>query len=255
MIPKIIHYCWFGKGDKTDLICGCKKSWGKLKKAGYLIIEWNEDNCDINENAFVKEMYRQKKWAFVSDYFRLKALYEWGGIYIDTDVLVYKKFDDILDCNLLLGFIYDCALGTAVIGASKENKIIKNFLDQYQELNGKIDVVNNGVFTEYFYNHVKGFKLNGKRQSIVTDEDERIEIFPKTEFEAGKIIGKSHTLHFADGSWRKGNKEVSYSKKLQLAKVTVFNLMSFRQHQKANAYMRKLGKYQNWYRESKNKDN
>lgn len=79
MIPKIIHYCWFGKSRKPYLLKKCIKSWKKLERAGYRIIEWNESSCDMEENPFVKKMYGQKKWAFVSDYFRLKRLYEMGG--------------------------------------------------------------------------------------------------------------------------------------------------------------------------------
>ena len=75
MIPKKIHYCWFGKGKKNKLFYKCYRSWEKFFP-GYEIIEWNEDNFDLNSNKYVKEAYESKKWAFVSDYARLKIIYE-----------------------------------------------------------------------------------------------------------------------------------------------------------------------------------
>ena len=95
MIPKIIHYCWFGKKTKPEKIEELILSWKKILP-DYQIIEWNENNCDISISPeYVKTAYELKKWAFVSDYFRLKALYEFGGIYLDTDVEIIKKFDDL----------------------------------------------------------------------------------------------------------------------------------------------------------------
>ncbi len=244
MIPKIIHYCWFGGNEKSDLLKACIKSWDKLKKQGYQIIEWNEDNCDMQENTFVSKMYAEKKWGFLGDYFRFKVLYEHGGIYLDTDAMVYKNFDKLLNCDFFCGYIYDCAMGTAILGGSKGNTIAKELMEIWNHIDES--VVSNGVVTEYFYNHVLGFKLNGKRQSLLLQNGERIEIYPKEAFEAGKIIGKSYTLHFADGSWGKHVKKTSPKVKLLAARLPI-NLMALRQHKKANAYMKKDGKYQQWY--------
>lgn len=78
MIPKIIHYCWFGGNKKNDIIKLCIESWRNLE--GYQFIEWNEKNCDFdNAPAIIKKWYKEKEWAFVSDYYRLKALYDVGG--------------------------------------------------------------------------------------------------------------------------------------------------------------------------------
>lgn len=243
-IPKIIHYCWFGKGERSPLIKHCIDSWSKLKKKGYVIKEWNEENCNLDENPYVRLMYNQKKYAFVSDYFRLKALYNFGGIYLDTDVHLYKAFDNLLNADFFAGYIYDCALGTAVIGAKKHSLIIKNLLSQYDNTNGN-EMVNNGLFTEFFYCNVPQFKLNGKRQSIEYN-GEKIEIYPKEEFETGKIIGRSYTLHFSEGSWHKGRKKLDYRIKLICCRLPI-NIMAARQIKKAKKYMQKKGKYQEWY--------
>ena len=93
-IPKIIHYCWFGKNEKPDIVIKCIDSWKKILNE-YEIIEWNEKNFKIDSNKFVKQAYDSKKFAFVSDYVRVYALYNYGGIYLDTDVEVFKSLDEL----------------------------------------------------------------------------------------------------------------------------------------------------------------
>ena len=93
MIPKIIHYCWFGKNKKPKLVRDCIKSWKSLHP-DYEIIEWNEKTFPI-DNEFLQYMYKNKKWAFVSDYARLKILYEYGGYYLDTDMILVKRLDSL----------------------------------------------------------------------------------------------------------------------------------------------------------------
>ncbi len=102
MIPKKIHYCWFGGKSLNKLGKKCLKSW-KKHFPDYEIIEWNESNFDFNCCQYVKEAYEAKKWAFVSDYARYKILYEQGGIYFDTDVEVVKGFEDILEKGSFMG--------------------------------------------------------------------------------------------------------------------------------------------------------
>ena len=102
MIPKKIHYCWFGGKPLNKLGLKCLKSWKKYFP-DYEIIEWNESNFDFNCCQYVKEAYESKKWAFVSDYARYKILYEQGGVYFDTDVEVVASFDDILKKGSFMG--------------------------------------------------------------------------------------------------------------------------------------------------------
>ena len=104
-IPKIFHYCWFGNNKKPDLALKCIKTWNKF--SDYKIVEWNESNCDIHVNKFVVDAYADKAWAYVSDYFRLKALYDNGGIYLDTDVKVFKDFQPFLNHKMFLSFMFD----------------------------------------------------------------------------------------------------------------------------------------------------
>lgn len=103
MIPKIIHYCWFGRGPLPELAQKCIASWKKYLP-GYEIKEWNEDNFDVNIIPYTAEAYKAKKYAFVSDYARFWILYQYGGIYFDTDVEVIRPIDDIVERGNFMGF-------------------------------------------------------------------------------------------------------------------------------------------------------
>lgn len=95
MIPKIIHYCWFGRGEKPELAKKCIKSWRKFLP-DYEIKEWNEDNFDVNIIQYTAEAYKSKKYAFVSDYARFWILYHYGGLYFDTDVEIIRPMNHII---------------------------------------------------------------------------------------------------------------------------------------------------------------
>jgi hypothetical protein len=125
-IPKVIHYCWFGKGQMPALAQKCLKSWKKYCP-DYQIICWNEENFDISQNRYAQEAYDAGKWAFVSDYARLKVLYDQGGIYMDTDVELLKPLDALLEGTGYMGFEdrgivstglgFSCEKGNALVGA------------------------------------------------------------------------------------------------------------------------------------------
>ena len=96
MIPKVIHYCWFGGNPLPEEAKRCIESWKKYCP-DYKIIEWNENNYDVNSNEYMKAAYKEKKWAFVSDYARIDVVYKCGGIYMDTDVELVKELDTFLN--------------------------------------------------------------------------------------------------------------------------------------------------------------
>ena len=103
MIPKIIHYCWFGRGAMPELAFKCIESWKKYLP-DYEIKEWNEDNFDVNAIPYTREAYEAKKYAFVSDYARFWILYNYGGLYFDTDVEVIKSMSHIIEKGAFMGF-------------------------------------------------------------------------------------------------------------------------------------------------------
>ena len=134
MIPKKIHYCWFGWGEKGKLAQKCIASWKRFCP-DYEIIEWNEDNYDMNENAYVRYCYENKKWAFLSDYVRLAVVCREGGIYFDTDVEVVRSFDDLLDCGAFFGFETDQYVNTGEgFGAEAGNPVVQQMLKEYDFL-------------------------------------------------------------------------------------------------------------------------
>lgn len=196
-IPKIIHYCWLGPGQgKPELIAKCIYSWKLLD--GYTIKEWNEETFDVSDHPFTCSMYAQGKFAFVSDYIRLKALYEFGGIYLDTDVEIKKKLDDaILSHRMFISFQYDCALSTAIIGAEKENATIGDLLKIYDERTD--EGPNNSAYTRYFLDNFDLFRLNNCFQ-IVGDD---IAVYPKEFFDCPTgNPSMGYSVHHAVGSWR-----------------------------------------------------
>ena len=131
---KIIHYCWFGPKSLSKLAKKCMASW-KVFLPDYEIKLWNEDNFDFNQNRFVKEAYQNKKWAFVADYARLKALSEYGGIYLDTDMEIIKDISHILRKECFLGVEDSGLVNAAVIGVkSPHNEFIDRLIFQYENI-------------------------------------------------------------------------------------------------------------------------
>ena len=128
MIPKNIHFCWYGKGEYNETIKKCMASW-KEKLPDYTIKKWDETNTPFDKLPFLKMLYNQKKWSFITDYVRLYALYKEGGIYLDTDIEVIKSFDNFLNEKAFVGFQTKLEeskypLNSAVIGSEKGNKFI-----------------------------------------------------------------------------------------------------------------------------------
>ncbi len=133
-IPKVIHYCWFGKGKMPALAEKCIKSWKKYCP-DYKIVCWNEENFDVEENRYAKEAYEAGKWAFVSDYVRLKVLYCEGGIYLDTDVELIRPIDDLIKETGYMGFDDNGIISTGLgFACEKGNELIGALLSDYDDI-------------------------------------------------------------------------------------------------------------------------
>lgn len=208
-IPKIIHYCWFGEKEKSDEVLKCIESWKKYLP-DYSIIEWNERNFDINNSIeYVKEAYKHKKWAFVSDYVRIKALYNYGGLYFDTDVEVFKNFDCLLNNRAFFGFESKDYITTATMGVEKEHELIKAFISTYKDRhfvkdNGEFDLdTTNVVVLTKLLQEEYSLQLTGKKQ-FFTD----LVVFPQFYFSSndfinifGKYRKKIFSYHHCQASW------------------------------------------------------
>ena len=193
-IPRIIHYVWMGKNEKPKNIIKCMNTWKKMNN--FKFVEWNEDNFDINSNIFVKEAYKNKKWAFVSDYIRLWAIYNYGGVYFDTDILLIdeKNFEKLLANDAFIGYENKNLPFTAVFGAKKNHPFIKDLLNHYD--NKKIDLTTTN--TEWVSNILIN-KYECKLGNIEQDLLNNLHIYPKELLcEPSK---KSITIHAFTGSW------------------------------------------------------
>ena len=208
MIPKKIHYCWFGRGKKSELIEKCMATWKKVLPE-YEVKEWNEDNFDLSSVQYVREAYKERKWAFVSDYVRLYALYNEGGIYMDTDVEVLKPIDRFLSLPAFSGYQNPTHCLTGIMGSEKGGKWVKDMLDDYigrsfYRENGELNETTNVEYTTYLMRTKKGMKIDGNQESV----DGYVTFFP-VEFFCPKacetdevmLTDNTYTIHHFAGSW------------------------------------------------------
>lgn len=197
MIPKIIHYCWFGGRPKPTNVLKYMSTWSK-HLPDYEIREWNESNFDINYNKFTEEAYAAKKYAFVSDVVRLHALANYGGIYLDTDIEVVKSFDDLLDKDYFIGYEHFGGIGTGVIGASVGTGFIQGFLESYDN---RFFVNPNGTFNETPNTSLlmEYIKENGLHLEI-----HDIDYFCAKNYQTGEIeqTVRTYCIHHYSASWK-----------------------------------------------------
>ncbi len=138
MIPKIIHYCWFGNNKKSKLIKKCISTW-KKHLPNYKFYEWNESNCDLT-TPFVELAYNNKKWAFVSDFIRLEKLYTYGGIYLDTDMLLLKSLDEFLENECFFGAEDLEFINGAIFGTTVRNSFLKQCIEYYKMIDVQLAI-------------------------------------------------------------------------------------------------------------------
>lgn len=207
MIPKIIHYCWFGRGEMPDLARKCIASW-KLHLPEYRIKVWNEDNFDLSLFPYAQEAYENRKFAFVTDVVRLFALYTEGGVYMDTDVEVLKPLDPFLVHPAFSGFEDEKNVPTGIMAAEKGSLWAKENLAYYNgrhfvKEDGTLDLTTNvTAITEYMVG--KGLKRNNTLQTF----PDLITIYPKEYFcpinprtRKAELTENTATIHHFMGSW------------------------------------------------------
>jgi len=208
MIPKVIHYCWFGRGKMPALAQKCIKSWKKYCP-DYEIKEWNEDNFDLDLYPYAREAYDNRKFAFVTDVVRLYALYHEGGIYMDTDVEVLKPLDPFLKHTAFSGFESETDVPTGIMASVKGGKWAKENLDYY---NGRHFLKDDGTFdmttnVVTITNYMVQYGL--KRDNTFQDFPDFFTIYPKTFFcplygcdtIKSCLSAETVTIHHFAGSW------------------------------------------------------
>lgn len=203
MIPKKIHYCWFGRGEKPKLAKKCIFSWRKFCP-DYEIIEWNEDNFDINYNAYTKMCYEQKKYAFLTDYVRLLVIEKYGGIYFDTDVEIIRTLDELLNSTAFFGFETKDFVCTGLgFGAETGNEIIQEMIHTYEPFidgqHGTIGcpILNTEALTKF------GLKKNGELQQVKNATVYPIDYFNPLNSATGELkkTRNTYSIHWYSMSW------------------------------------------------------
>lgn len=204
MIPKIVHYVWVGGGKKPDKVKKCIRSWHKLLP-DYEFKEWNENNFDMSCSTFLKTAYQKKQWAFVSDYIRIYVLYRYGGVYLDTDVLLIKNIDNLLNNRVFVGFQDYYLPFTAAFGSVKAHPFLKSILDTYEDrfsnqtFNEQTidEVVNTNFISEILINKYNCLPNN-------TEQTLKYEIHVFPDYYLCNPSLKSYAIHLYTGSWISG---------------------------------------------------
>lgn len=226
MIPKKIHYCWFGGNPLPDIAIKCMESWQK-HCPDYEIIRWDESNCDMAVNQFVEQAYQEKKWAFVSDYFRLKVVEEQGGIYLDIDVELLKPFDDLLELDGFMGFELgkSNSINTGLgFGAVANHPVVKALRKNYEKspfikADGSLDTTpcpqrDTNVLVEY------GLVQNNQKQTI-----HGITFFPSDYFSPTGFFGEqnfsenTYSIHHFNASWFTDRQRKAMDRKKKLRQL------------------------------------
>lgn len=228
MIPRQIHYCWFGNGPKNELFYKCYDSWKKYCP-DYEIIEWNESNYDVTKNTYMYQAYQAKRWGFVTDYARLDIVYEYGGIYLDTDVELVRPLDELLELKGYVGFQkkYEKETGDYHVntgqgfGAEAGNYVVECMLEIYDGIsfldNGKqnltpcplynsMGVKQAGFQLENYYQCIDGFAIFPDNAFCpITNRDKKIKIYSET-----------YSVHHFSTSWLTDEEKKKRSREARL---------------------------------------
>lgn len=209
-IPKIIHMFWFGRGPKSDIINKCIESW-KIYAPDYQIIEWNEDNFDVNFCKRSQQAYEAEKWAFVADIARLKILYEYGGVYLDTDVRLNAPLDDLIaetdGYRTFFLFLNERFIGTGLgFGSVAGSTVIKYLLDTYiqmpfEQKHGIFNRVCTQIETEALEEYYSNFERNNKTQCFMDGT-----VMLSTD------VWTKYSEHIGTGTWVDGGRTFDSTK-------------------------------------------
>lgn len=222
MIPKIVHYCWFGGKPKPEFARKCMRTWKKYLP-DYKFHEWNEDNFDLHSCPYVEEAYNAGRYAFVTDYVRLYALYRYGGIYMDTDVEVVRPLDRFLALKGFSGFEKTDAVPTGIMAAEKGLPFIKELLQDYDglhflEKDGTMDETTNVIrITNAAVRH--GLVLNNQKQTVADFTFFPMDVFCPKDPKTRQLTRtrNTYTIHHFAGSWLPKERQMDHALKERLA--------------------------------------
>lgn len=224
-IPKILHYCWFGKNKKSKLVKKCIQSWKKYC-SDFEIIEWNETNFDVNICPYVREAYERKKWAFVSDYARHYVLLNYGGIYLDTDVELLRPIDDLLK-NKFMGIqrLNKNINSGLMMGSLKSDWFCKKIVDEYNLDNFIVDGKENlrtvcmratEIMQKYGYERIDKTQ---KCLDYIIYESKYFD--PGTDYNNERDRNLCYSIHHYAASWTPLNYKIKRFIKKMFKKLTI----------------------------------
>jgi mannosyltransferase OCH1-like enzyme len=200
MIPKTLHYCWFGNNPKSKILQNCIQSWQEYCP-DFEMKEWNENNSNQFANPFYKNALRKKKYAFVADYIRAKVLFEEGGIYLDTDMLLLKPIDTLLQFNFFIGEEVNNRIAFGLFGTIKRHRFLERMVTFY-------DSTEFNIFSPPVITHTFSPIIN--KQTIETNEIifKPFYFYPlpfenRMQNYAEFIKPESYAVHLWDHSWAK----------------------------------------------------
>ncbi|SNZ00283.1 glycosyltransferase family 32 protein [Flagellimonas pacifica] len=245
MIPKKIHFCWYGHGPYNDTINKCIASW-KTKLPDYTIKKWDETNTPFDKFPFLRILYKQKKWSFITDYMRLYSIYTEGGIYLDTDIEILKDFGKLLEEEAFVG--YQTTLeeskypfNSAVVGSTPKNLFIKECIKEterkqrlkYNAMGGP-PIVSKVLIQDYGVNQYKDQTINGVK--LLTKDY----FFPFSwmeEYSPECITENTVCIHWWEESWTVKKKNLSYyvdsvKRKLQKTPTILGNRLKYNINEK-----------------------
>lgn len=207
LIPKVIHFCWFGKNELNEKHKRCMDSWKKYC-SDYDIVRWDESNYDISKNSFMLEAYNSKKWAYVSDYARLDIINTYGGIYLDIDVEIVKSFDELLYQNAFCGYQNEKEINLGLgFGATANNSFVQKIMDEYEQMefigeDGNLNLIPCPIIQTNVLEKL-GVVIDGQYQCL-----SNITVYPERVF-CGKSqrtrriyrTDMTYAIHHFDASW------------------------------------------------------
>ena len=224
MIPKIIHYCWFGGNPLPEKDKKCIESWKKYCP-DYEIKEWNESNYNINKNRYMSDAYKEKKWGFVPDYARFDIIYNEGGFYLDTDVELVKSLNELRENKAYMGFEGGMWINGGIgFGAEAKNPTIKGLRDMYENISfyNEDNTINLKPSPYYITEHLegKGLKRENEIQMLEEMKIYPIEYFAPKDYTTGELSKTVNTIsiHQYNASWFDPKIKVFRDKEQMLAK-------------------------------------
>lgn|SRR5574344_1221678 len=211
MLDKTLHFCWFGKNKKSEIMLKCIESWKKFLP-GWTIKEWNDDNVSEIDSPFFRAAIKSEKWAFAADYARIWVLYNYGGIYFDVDVEMIKPLDDIWDKikeqNFIIGtelFDDNVSIGCGFMGGKKGNIVCKDLLEKYDtenflKPNQRFNMTPMPKRLAEYFKDKYDIKLDKNNNEIIDLED-KVKIYPYMYFTPNENKVYAYTIHHFADSW------------------------------------------------------